>query len=90
MLKCEKDGVMIIKPGQLEHQDQLQHLPWPDKSPDFNITKPLLERRMRNWFSPPKETGRCFIDNILLKTIQVVEIYSKMVVLKANGVKTTP
>ncbi len=40
MLKCKIDGIIIIKPGNLEHQDELPHLPWPDKSPDLNIIKP--------------------------------------------------
>lgn len=34
MLKYEKYGVMIIKPAQLEHREELQHLPctiWMDK-----------------------------------------------------------
>lgn len=35
----QKYGVVIIKPEQLKHQDELQHLPWPS---DLNIIKPLL------------------------------------------------
>ncbi len=31
---------MIIKPRHLEHQDEIQHLPWLFQS-DFNIIKPL-------------------------------------------------
>uniref|UniRef100_A0A671M3L7 Uncharacterized protein n=1 Tax=Sinocyclocheilus anshuiensis TaxID=1608454 RepID=A0A671M3L7_9TELE len=27
--KMRKDKVMIMKPGQLEHQDKLRYLPWP-------------------------------------------------------------
>ncbi len=30
-----KDIVMNIKPIQLEHQNELQHLTWPNKSPDY-------------------------------------------------------
>lgn len=62
MLKCEKDGVMIMKPGHSEHQDELQHLPWPVQSPDLNIFKPLwavLERRIRR-FTPPTLIGKMF------------------------------
>ncbi len=62
MLKYEKDGVMIMKPGQLEHQDELQHLPWPVQSPDLNIFKPLravLERGIRR-FPPPTPIGKMF------------------------------
>lgn len=39
MVKGEKYGVMIVKPGQVKYQ--LQHLPWSEKSPDLNIIKPL-------------------------------------------------
>jgi hypothetical protein len=39
-----------------EHEGELQHLPWPAKSLDLNITEPLwslLEIRVRNRFPPP-------------------------------------
>jgi hypothetical protein len=39
-----------------EHEGELQHLPWPAKSPDFNIIEPLwsvVETRVRNRFPPP-------------------------------------
>jgi hypothetical protein len=38
-----------------EHDDKLQHLPWPAQSPDLNITEPLcsvLETTLRNRFPP--------------------------------------
>ncbi|KMQ86560.1 transposable element tcb1 transposase [Lasius niger] len=38
-----------------EHQNKLQHLPWPAQSPDLNIIKPLwavLEKRVRSRFPP--------------------------------------
>jgi hypothetical protein len=37
----------------MEHESELQHLPWPAQSPDLNITEPLwsvLETRVRNRF----------------------------------------
>ena len=39
-----------------EHEDALQHLPWPAQSPDLNIIQPLwsvLESRVRSRFPPP-------------------------------------
>jgi hypothetical protein len=39
-----------------EHESELQHLPWPAQSPDFNIIKPLwsvMETRVRNRFPSP-------------------------------------
>jgi hypothetical protein len=39
-----------------EHEGELQHLPWPAQSPDFNIIQILwsvLETIMRNRFPPP-------------------------------------
>lgn len=38
MLKCTKGGVKIIKPGQLESQDELQHLPWQAQTPEYYQT----------------------------------------------------
>lgn len=38
MLKYTKDGVSIIKPGQLESQDELQHLPWQTQTPEYYQT----------------------------------------------------
>jgi hypothetical protein len=35
-----------------EHEDELQHLPWPAQSPDLNITEPVLETNVRNRFPP--------------------------------------
>ena len=38
-----------------EHEDTLQHLPWPAQSPDLNIIEPLwsvLDSRMRSRFPP--------------------------------------
>jgi hypothetical protein len=40
-----------------ELEGELQHLPWPVQSPDFNIIEPLwsiLETTVRNRFPPPK------------------------------------
>jgi len=39
-----------------EHEDAVQHLPWPRKSPGLNIIEPLwfiLESRVRSRFPPP-------------------------------------
>jgi hypothetical protein len=39
-----------------DHESELQHLPWPAKSPDSNIIEPLwsvLETSVRNRFPPP-------------------------------------
>jgi hypothetical protein len=39
-----------------KHEGELQHLPWPAKSPDLNTVEPLwsvLEARVRNRFPPP-------------------------------------
>jgi hypothetical protein len=47
-----------------EHEGELQHLPWPEQSPDFNIAKPLwsvLETRLRNRF-PSSTTPKQFED----------------------------
>lgn len=60
VLKCKQYGVMIIKPGRVEHRDELQHLPWQFQSHDFNIIKslgPVLERGVRSRF--PEAIKRC-------------------------------
>jgi hypothetical protein len=39
-----------------DHEGALQHLPWPAKSSDFNITEPVwsvLETKVRNRFPSP-------------------------------------
>jgi hypothetical protein len=39
-----------------EHEDELQHLPWPAQSPVWNFMEPrwsVLETRMWNRFPPP-------------------------------------
>jgi transposase len=49
-----------------EHEGELQHLPWPAKSPVLNIIESLwsiLGTRGKNKFSPPtilKQLLRCF------------------------------
>jgi hypothetical protein len=38
-----------------EHKDELQHLPWPEKSPDLENNEPrwsVLETRVRNRLPP--------------------------------------
>ncbi len=62
----KKDIVMNIKPRRLEHQNELQHLPWPNKSPDLNIFKliqAVLERRIKQSL---KQLADVLIDNIQL------------------------
>jgi hypothetical protein len=44
-----------VESGFEEHESELQHLPWPPQSLDFNITEPLwsvLETGVRNRFPP--------------------------------------
>lgn len=48
----QKDGGMIIKPGQMEHHNELLTPAWANKSHDLNIE---YERRVRNRLA----TGRC-------------------------------
>jgi hypothetical protein len=46
----------LLSHGSKGHEDELQHLPWPAKSPDLNINEPLcsvLETRVKNRFPPP-------------------------------------
>jgi hypothetical protein len=41
----------IVQPWFEEHEGELQHLPWPALSPDFNIIEPLrsvFETTVRN------------------------------------------
>jgi hypothetical protein len=83
------------------HEGELQHLPWPAQSPEFNINEQLwsvLETRMRNRFPPPtslKATCKFSsrrIYKILLETVQnLQEFISRRTaaVLKAkDGPKT--
>ncbi len=37
---------MIINPGQLKRQDELQHLLWSAQSPDWNIIKEKSEKQI--------------------------------------------
>lgn len=62
-----------------EHEDEVQHLPWPAQSPDLNIIEPLwsvLEARVRTRYPPPTslpELQQLLHDewsNIPLDTIQ--------------------
>jgi hypothetical protein len=62
-----------------EHEDALQHIPWPAQSPDLNIIEPLwsvLESRVRSKFPSPlsvKQLADCLHEkrhNIPLETIQ--------------------
>jgi transposase len=49
-----------------EHEGQLQHFPWPAKSPDLNTTEPLwsvLETRVKNRFPPPTSLKQ--LENVL-------------------------
>ncbi len=96
--KMQKDGVMIIKPWKKnKKQDEPQHLPWPDKSSDLNIIKPLWavwERRAKSRFSPPtslKQLADVLTDDILLETIHKLyetNLIRQKTVLKPNGGKT--
>lgn len=58
--ECEEDSVMIIKPGQCEHQDVLQYL----QPPDSNLIEPLravLEKSEKSILSSniSKVISRC-------------------------------
>jgi transposase len=79
-----------------QHEDELQHLPWPSLSPDLNITEPLwsvLETRVTNKFPPPtslKQLEDVLQDEwhkILLETVQNLyeSIRRTAAVLKAKG-----
>ena len=49
-----------------EHEDAVQHLPWPGKSPDLNTIKPLwsvLDSRVRSRFPPPSSDKQ--LENVL-------------------------
>ncbi len=70
---------MIIKPGQLEHQDELQHLPLPDKSPELNTIKPrwtVLERRERSIFRHPVSVIK--LTDILIDSIKLSRFINPM------------
>lgn len=72
VIKCEKHGVMIIKPGHLGHLDELQLPPSPVQSPDLDIVKYcglVLERSVSSQFLPPTSLKQ-LVDNIQLETIQ--------------------
>jgi hypothetical protein len=52
-----------------EHEDALQHIPWPADSPDLNNIEPLwsvLERNLRSRFSPSSSLTK--LDNVFMKS----------------------
>jgi len=61
-----------------EHEDALQHLPWPAQSTDLNIIEPpysVLESRVRSRFPSPSSLKQQDVhheewDNIPLVTVQ--------------------
>uniref|UniRef100_A0A8C1MK18 Uncharacterized protein n=1 Tax=Cyprinus carpio TaxID=7962 RepID=A0A8C1MK18_CYPCA len=76
---------------------ELQHLPWPDKSPALNIIKSLwavLKRSVRSRFLLPtslKQLADVFLDSIQLETFQ--KLYGPILrrleaALMPNGGKT--
>ncbi len=76
------NGVAVINPGQLEPQNELQHLPWPEDLPDLNIIKPLwtvLVRRVRSRFLPStslKQLEEVFIEDTL-ETIHKLHLFKE-------------
>jgi hypothetical protein len=67
--------VATVQPWFEDHEGKLQHLPWPEKSPDLIITEPLwsvLETRLKSRFPLPtslkKLEDEWYI--IPLKTVQ--------------------
>ncbi len=76
------NGVTIINPGQLESQNERQHLHWPDDLPDLNIIKPLwtvLVRRVRSRFLPStslRQLEEVFIEDTL-ETIHKLHLFKE-------------
>jgi hypothetical protein len=63
----------IVQPWFVEHEGELQHLPWSAQPPDLNIIEPLwsvLETKMRNSFPPPASLKQ-FADFIQEKLYEI-------------------
>jgi hypothetical protein len=67
-----------------EHEDELQHLPWPELSPNLDTTEPLwavLETTVRNRFLSPTSLKQLLLQeewyNIPLEISKLARIHSK-------------
>ncbi len=71
----QKDGVMFINPGQMEHQKELPHLPRPDKSLYWILSNHSWQfwredEKQISHPTPLKKLADDLIDYIQLLTIQ--------------------